>query len=94
MIERDREGNSGIIATDGLGAVMTCFGELTSTRKRPELTRAVVAAPVAVATSVIERAPARRFGVHLDWRRRVGAYLIALGERLATVPAVGAAPNG
>jgi hypothetical protein len=86
-MEADAENYAGMVATDGLGAVMTCFAELTSATERRGPTR-VVAAPV------VEARPARSVSLPMNWRRQVGAALIALGERLMAVPPMGATQHG
>jgi hypothetical protein len=87
-MEADAENYAGMVATDGLGAVMTCFAGLTSAKERRGPTRAAVPAPVA------ESRPARSVSLPMNWRRQVGAALIALGERLMAVPPMGAPQNG
>jgi hypothetical protein len=87
-MEADAENYAGTVTTDGLGAVMTCFAELTSAKERRGPTRAAVAAPV------VEACPARLVSLPMNLRRQVGAALITLGERLMAVPPMGATQNG
>jgi hypothetical protein len=84
----DTENYAGAVATDGLGAVTLCFADLTrpTPQRQPDLRAAV--------TPVVEMVPTHQNGRLWEWRRQVGAYLIAVGERLMTGPAVGATQRG
>jgi hypothetical protein len=86
----DPEYDAALNATNGLGAVIFCFADLT----RPNHRRA--STPPAATVPLAETSPVYGHGLCLltSWRRQIGTSLIALGEWLIPVPSTEATNPG